>query len=122
MELTHSISKSNRFAINNLIDFKEGLKGFVGKGSNIPLLFNSYVDKRKSQEATINITSNKFHRYLQSQTDEDSIIDTLEYIKSHIKEGDKCILVLVEADYGATMTVTKIKITNHQIEQIEVLV
>lgn len=114
----HSIAKSNDFWVKNLNDFKEGLEGFVG-GEEESEVEYSYSDYKKgSEKALINISSDCFISDLWHRENPDDIqdIDFLEYIQSHLVEGEEVILHWICYEYVNDMSINRLRVTPEHIE------
>lgn len=114
----YSVANSNEFKIKNLGDFKEGLRGYLGGEHDAPFQFNYSDYKRKSKEAILTVSSDDFSQILIRN---ESRIDTYEYIQDHIKEGEKCVIHLVEYEHGSDMEITRIEITSEVIAVVAIL-
>lgn len=109
------IANSNDFWINNLNEFKEGLKGFSGGEFNSEVQY-SYSDyKRKSKKALVNMSSDDFGVYLSRETGEELFL--LEYIQKFIVEGETCIIHEVSYEHGSDMCITMYIITSENIKE-----
>ena len=118
---TYYIGKSNSFWINNLPDFKNGLKGFVGGEHASPVQFNYEDYKRRSKKALINVSSGDFDTNLHHKDNDEIELDFLEYIQSFIIEGETCTIHLVTYEHAGDMSITKYIVTSNDISEVYIL-
>lgn len=116
---TTYIAKSNSFWIKNLIQFKEGLKGFVGGEFDTPVNYHYEDYKKRSKKALVSVSSGDFGTDLYNEETEQDL-NFLNYIKEHILEGETCIIHLVSFEHPNDMSIEKYIITSESLE-IEVI-
>lgn len=117
----YKIARTNDFWVNNLNNFKEGLKGFVGGefGSEIQYSYSEY--KKRSNKALINMSSEDFSVGVWQQDNDDIELDLLDYIQEHIVDGEEVEIHLVEYEHASDMCITKFIITKNDINFVEIL-
>lgn len=117
MGFVHEITHSNDFIIKNLHEFKVGLEGF--RGENGKFAFTYFDFKKRSKNAVINVSSERFERWLENE--QGSELDVIEYIQQHIKDDEECIIHSVSYEHGSDMTISKYVITSNKTEEIKIL-
>lgn len=115
------IANSNYFWINNLPEFKEGIKGFVGgeHESDVSYFFSDY--KKRSKKALMNMSSEDFSIHVYREDDNDIELNLLEFIKSFIVEGETCIIHEVAYEHAGDMCITKYEVTSTEIKETVIL-
>lgn len=117
----HCIAKTNDFWIKNLITFKEELKGYIGGENETPVSYNYEDYKRRSKKALMNMSSEDFSEQVYKNPKDNEGMNLLEFIQSHIVEGETCVIHLVSYEHANDMMITKYSITSHSIDEISIL-
>lgn len=117
----HYVARTNQFWIKNLNDFKEGLKGYIGgeHGTQIRFFYHDY--KKRSKQALIDMNSEDFADLAWNHENSEHTLDILEYIKTHIVEGEECTIHLVSYEHAGDMSITKYVVSFENIQQQEIL-
>ena len=132
-----SIARSNEFKINNFDSFKNGLKDFIGGDREEELNYHYSEVKRRSRNATIQISSESFdtlllklERYTEVEEDGESIkkvrinyYETLElipFIQEHLIENETCIIYHTEYEHAGDLEMYVHIITKYTYEQKDI--
>lgn len=121
MGTVHYIAKTNDVWIKNLIEFKEGLKGYIcgDFGSPVQYYYSDY--KKRSKKARINFSASDFTQHVWKKDDANDTLDFYQYIQQHLVEGEICTIHLVTFEHAHDLMIEKIEITNDAVIETVIL-